>query len=155
MEGLYVRSRQENNKAFRKWVKKKEKEERIQQEIHYRQVQVNFQDYFCTKRRSSKLMSLIIFFKAAKEELRTIKRNQKRNALLDAARVASILDYYWITAAIITVSKFSFSNLSIVTKLTFNFLWSLCFPLKFALSIPFYYFFTYCTLFFLANLVFY
>lgn len=70
MEGLYVRSRQENNKAFRKWVKKKEKEERIQQEIHYRQVQ------------------------AAKEELRTIKRNQKRNALLDAARVASILDYY-------------------------------------------------------------
>jgi len=70
MEGLYVRSRQENNKAFRKWVKKKEKEERIQQEIHYRQVQ------------------------AAKEELRTIKRNQKRNTLLDAARVASILDYY-------------------------------------------------------------
>lgn len=70
MEGLYVRSRQENDKAFRKWVKKKEKEERIQQEIHYRQVQ------------------------AAKEELRTIKRNQKRNALLDAARVASILDYY-------------------------------------------------------------
>ncbi len=43
MEGLYVRSRQENNKAFRKWVKKKEKEERIQQEIHYRQVQVKVQ----------------------------------------------------------------------------------------------------------------
>ncbi|CAG5095021.1 Oidioi.mRNA.OKI2018_I69.XSR.g13993.t1.cds [Oikopleura dioica] len=40
MEGLYVRSRQENDKAFRKWVKKKEKEERIQQEIHYRQVQI-------------------------------------------------------------------------------------------------------------------
>ena len=55
------------------------------------------------------------FYQAAKEELRTIKRNQKRNALLDAARVASILDYYWITAAIITVSKLSFSNLSIVT----------------------------------------
>ena len=67
------------------WVKKKEKEERIQQEIHYRQVQVKVQQ---------KPMTLIVFTKAAKEELRTIKRNQKRNALLDAARVASILDYY-------------------------------------------------------------
>lgn len=40
MEGLYVRSRQENDKAFRKWKKKKVIEAQNEQQQHWQQVQV-------------------------------------------------------------------------------------------------------------------
>lgn len=42
MEGLYVRSRQENDKAFRRWKKSKVREAREAQRVHWEQVQVNF-----------------------------------------------------------------------------------------------------------------
>ena len=40
MEGLYVRSRQENDKAFKKWKKKKAQEMQEAQIRHWEQVQV-------------------------------------------------------------------------------------------------------------------
>jgi hypothetical protein len=42
MEGLYVRSRQENDKAFRKWKKKKAKEAEKEEEERWYQVQVTY-----------------------------------------------------------------------------------------------------------------
>ena len=41
MEGLYVRSRQENDKAFRKWLKAKNRQAREDEIRHWEQVQVN------------------------------------------------------------------------------------------------------------------
>lgn len=69
MEGLYVRSRQENDKAFRKWKKKKAKEAEKEEEERWYQVQMS------------------------KAELRQIRENQKRKHLLNAAKVASALDF--------------------------------------------------------------
>ena len=42
MEGLYVRSRQENDKAFRKWLKLKNRQAREDEIRHWEQVQVDF-----------------------------------------------------------------------------------------------------------------
>ena len=40
MEGLYVRSRQENNKAFRAWLKEKRKQAEFEREQQYIQIKV-------------------------------------------------------------------------------------------------------------------
>jgi len=69
MEGLYVRSRQENDKAFKKWKKKKAQEMQEAQIRHWEQVQIS------------------------KAELRAIRQNQKQAAILNAARVASALEF--------------------------------------------------------------
>jgi len=69
MEGLYVRSRQENDKAFKKWKKKKAQEMQEAQIRHWEQVQIS------------------------KAELRAIRQNQKQAAILNTARVASALEF--------------------------------------------------------------
>ena len=40
MEGLYVRSRQENDKAFRQWLREKRQQAEVEREMQWRQVQV-------------------------------------------------------------------------------------------------------------------
>lgn len=70
MEGLYVRSRQENDKAFRKWKKKKVIEAQNEQQQHWQQVQIS------------------------KAELRAIRQNQKRASIINAAKVASALEFF-------------------------------------------------------------
>ena len=40
MEGLYVRSRQENDKAFRQWLREKRRQADEERELQWRQVQV-------------------------------------------------------------------------------------------------------------------
>ena len=40
MEGLYVRSRQENDKAFRQWLREKRRQADEEREFQWRQVQV-------------------------------------------------------------------------------------------------------------------
>lgn len=40
MEGLYVRSRQENDKAFRQWLREKRQQAEAEREMQWRQVQV-------------------------------------------------------------------------------------------------------------------
>ena len=40
MEGLYVRSRQENDKAFRQWLREKRQQADAEREMQWRQVQV-------------------------------------------------------------------------------------------------------------------
>jgi len=69
MEGLYVRSRQENNKAFRSWLREKRRQAEYEREEQWHQV------------------------KAARAELRQIRANQKRAAIIHAAHVAQALDF--------------------------------------------------------------
>ena len=40
MEGFYVRSRQENDKAFRQWLREKRQQAEVEREMQWRQVQV-------------------------------------------------------------------------------------------------------------------
>jgi len=69
MEGLYVRSRQENDKAFRSWLREKRRQAEYEREEQWHQV------------------------KMARAELRQIRANQKRAAIIHAAHVAQALDF--------------------------------------------------------------
>jgi len=69
MEGLYVRSRQENDKAFRAWLREKRRQAEFEREEQWHQV------------------------KMARAELRQIRANQKRAAIIHAAHVAQALDF--------------------------------------------------------------
>ena len=70
MEGLYVRSRQENDKAFRQWLREKRRQADEEREEQWRQVQ------------------------ATRAELKAIRANQKRANLMYAATVAQALDFF-------------------------------------------------------------